>query len=72
VLASSNCVIRRLRACLGKSFPIIGVGGILCGADAVSKIQAGANVCQIYTGLIYKGPSLVREAAMAIKALRST
>ena len=68
VLAASNRVIRRLRACLGKDFPIIGVGGILSGEDAVSKIQSGANVVQIYTGLIYKGPALVREAAEAIKA----
>ncbi|MCY1537714.1 Dihydroorotate dehydrogenase [compost metagenome] len=67
VLAASNRVIRRLRACLGKDFPIIGVGGILSGEDAVSKIQSGANVVQIYTGLIYKGPALVREAAEAIK-----
>jgi dihydroorotate dehydrogenase len=67
VLVASNRVIRRLRACLGKSFPIIGVGGILSGADAVSKIQSGANVVQIYTGLIYKGPALVREAAEAIR-----
>ena len=36
--------------------------------DAVSKIRAGANVVQIYTGLIYRGPDLVREAALAIKA----
>jgi len=68
VLQASNQVIRRLRACLGKSFPIIGVGGIMSGEDAVSKIQAGANVVQIYTGLIYKGPALVKESALAIKA----
>ncbi len=46
---------------------IIGVGGILSGADAVSKIQAGADVVQIYTGLIYRGPDLVTQAAQAIK-----
>jgi dihydroorotate dehydrogenase len=68
VLHASNHVIRRLRACLGKSFPIVGVGGILSGDDAVSKIQSGANVVQIYTGLIYKGPALVWESAQAIKA----
>ena len=70
VLEASNRVIRQLRQALGKSFPIIGVGGILSGADAVSKIAAGADVVQIYTGLIYKGPALVREAAQAIKAAR--
>ncbi len=70
VLAASNRVISQLRAALGKSFPIIGVGGIMSGADAVSKIQAGADVVQIYTGLIYKGPELVTEAALAIKKSR--
>ena len=67
VLAMSNLVIARLRAALGGEFPIIGVGGILSGADAVSKIRAGANAVQIYTGLIYRGPALVGEAASAIR-----
>ena len=63
----SNAVIRQLREALGPNFPIIGVGGILSGTDAVAKIKAGANVVQIYTGLIYKGPALVKEAAQALK-----
>lgn len=67
VLQASNHVIRQLRAALGKSFPIIGVGGILSADDAVSKIKAGADVVQIYTGLIYKGPELVAQSALAIK-----
>ncbi|MFM2112571.1 MAG: hypothetical protein RLZZ271_1231 [Pseudomonadota bacterium] len=67
VLEKSNAVIRQLRAALGKGYPIIGVGGILSGKDAQSKIEAGADLVQIYTGLIYKGPELVREAALAIK-----
>jgi dihydroorotate dehydrogenase len=67
VLEASNRVIRQLRASLGKSFPIIGVGGIMSGLDAVSKIKAGADVVQIYTGLIYQGPELVAEAAISIK-----
>jgi dihydroorotate dehydrogenase len=67
VLAASNRVISQLRAALGKGFPIIGVGGVMSGADAVSKIKAGADVVQIYTGLIYKGPELATQAAMAIK-----
>ena len=67
VLAASNRVIRQLRAALGGAFPIIGVGGVMSGADAVSKIRAGADVVQLYTGLIYRGPELVREAAIAIK-----
>ena len=67
VLEASNQVIRGLRAALGKDFPIIGVGGILSAQDAVSKMEAGADVVQIYTGLIYKGPTLVAECAKAIK-----
>jgi dihydroorotate dehydrogenase len=67
VLEASNRVISQLRAALGQRVPIIGVGGIMSGLDAVSKIRAGADVVQIYTGLIYKGPSLVTEAALAIK-----
>ena len=67
VQAASNRVIAQLRQHLGKSFPIIGVGGILSGSDAVAKIKAGADVVQIYTGLVYRGPALVHEAALAIK-----
>ena len=69
VLAGSNRVIRLLRQQLGPQFPIIGVGGILSGYDAVSKIEAGADVVQIYTGLIYKGPALVHEVAKSLKQL---
>jgi len=68
VLEASNQVIRQLRAALGSRYPIIGVGGILSAEDAVSKIRAGADVVQIYTGLIYEGPALVARAARAIKA----
>lgn len=68
VLEKSNAVISKLRAALGSTFPIIGVGGVMSANDAVSKILAGANAVQIYTGLIYQGPQLVREAALAIQA----
>jgi dihydroorotate dehydrogenase len=71
VLQASNRVIRQLRASLGKGFPIVGVGGILSAEDAVSKLESGADVVQIYTGLIYKGPALVRASAEAIKRYRS-
>ncbi len=69
VLAVSNHVIRLLRQHLGAQFPIIGVGGIMSAYDAVSKIEAGADVVQIYSGLIYKGPALVHEVAKALKQL---
>jgi len=70
LLEASNQVIRQLRAALGSRFPIIGVGGILSAADAQSKIRAGADAVQIYTGLIYRGPALVAEAARAIQGMR--
>jgi dihydroorotate dehydrogenase len=65
VFEASNRVIAQLRAALGRGYPIIGVGGVLSGADAKAKLQAGADLVQIYTGLIYRGPALVREAAQA-------
>ena len=71
VLDASNRVIAQLRGALGKGFPIIGVGGVMSAGDAVSKIRAGADVVQIYTGLIYKGPDLVTQAARAIQHLRT-
>ncbi len=70
VLQASNRVIRQLRAALGPAFPIIGAGGVMSGADACTKIEAGADLVQIYTGLIYEGPALITEAARALAALR--
>jgi dihydroorotate dehydrogenase len=71
VLEPSNRVIRMLRAQLGPGFPIVGVGGVMSGIDAVSKLHAGADVVQIYTGLIYRGPELVSEVARALKRERA-
>jgi len=67
LLAGSNRVIRLLRAALGKGFPIIGVGGVMSADDAKLKIKAGADLVQIYTGLIYNGPGLVPQVAKALK-----
>jgi len=67
VLEMSNRVIRALRAGLGADFPIIGVGGILRAEDALSKIESGADLVQIYTGLIYSGPALVSQTARLLK-----
>lgn len=72
VLEASNRVIAQLRATLGRGYPIIGVGGVLSANDALSKLQAGADVVQIYTGLIYKGPALVNEIARAFREQRTT
>ncbi|RYH08372.1 MAG: quinone-dependent dihydroorotate dehydrogenase, partial [Alphaproteobacteria bacterium] len=63
---ASNRVIRLLRAALPASYPIIGVGGVMSGADARAKIAAGADLVQVYTGLIYKGPALVSDCAKAL------
>jgi dihydroorotate dehydrogenase len=68
LLEASNRVIRRLRKALGPATPIIGVGGVMDAAAARAKIDAGADLVQIYTGLIYRGPALVREAAEAIRS----
>ncbi|AIL32982.1 quinone-dependent dihydroorotate dehydrogenase [Basilea psittacipulmonis] len=67
VFEKSNEVIRSLRETLGKDYPIIGVGGIMNAQQAVAKLQAGANAIQLYTGLIYQGPTLIKECALAIQ-----
>jgi dihydroorotate dehydrogenase len=68
----STAVIRQLAAALQGTLPIIGVGGILSGADAVEKIQAGASLVQVYSGLIYRGTELVAECAAAIRQMPAT
>ena len=57
----STEVIATLHGALDKTIPIIGVGGIGSAEEARAKIAAGAKLVQIYTGLIYRGPALVRE-----------
>lgn len=54
-------VVRQLRGLLGAAYPIIGVGGIMSGADARAMMQAGADLVQVYSGFVYRGPSLIRE-----------
>ncbi|WP_277187920.1 quinone-dependent dihydroorotate dehydrogenase [Caballeronia sp. BR00000012568055] len=66
VFEASNEVIRKLRAEVGSEVPIIGVGGIFSGDDARAKLAAGASLVQIYTGLIYRGPALVKECVEAL------
>jgi dihydroorotate dehydrogenase len=61
----STAVVRRLARALDGALPIIGVGGILSGEDAKEKIDAGATLVQVYTGLVYRGPDLVAECARA-------
>lgn len=57
----STEVIAYLRSKLGKSYPIIGVGGIMSADDAVEKLRAGADLVQLYTGFVYEGPDLIRS-----------
>ena len=57
----STEVIRYLSEKSNKKIPIVGVGGIMCAADAIEKLEAGASLIQVYTGFIYEGPSIVKE-----------
>jgi dihydroorotate dehydrogenase len=66
----STHVLRHLRSQLPDSIPIIGVGGIHTGADAVGKVTAGASLVQIYTGFVYRGPILIRQCVDAIRRRR--
>jgi len=59
-------VVSRLHEVLGDQVPIIGVGGIMSGVDAVAKLHAGASLVQIYSGFIYRGPGLIKEAVEAL------
>lgn len=65
--ARSTEVVERIRQQAGPTLPIIGVGGVLSAEDAVEKMQAGADLVQLYTGFIYEGPKLIRDAARAIE-----
>ncbi|MCE8032477.1 MAG: quinone-dependent dihydroorotate dehydrogenase [Halomonas sp.] len=67
VFEPSNRVIRELRRHLPE-LPIIGVGGIDSGEAAVAKLEAGADLVQLYSGFIYRGPALIGECARAIRA----
>ena len=66
VFEKSTAVLTALHRKLAGEIPLIGVGGISTGEDAVAKRAAGAELVQIYTGLIYRGPALVREAGEAL------
>lgn len=66
VRLKSTAVIKQLALALGNDLPIIGVGGILDGLDAEEKIRAGASLVQVYSGLVYRGPQLVRELCRAL------
>ena len=67
LMGQSTLVLRRMRARMPESIPLVGVGGILSGADAVAKMAAGASLVQCYTGLIYRGPELIAECVAAVR-----
>jgi len=67
LMNKSTAVLRMLRTRLPEAIPLIGVGGILSGADAAKKTAAGASLVQVYTGLVYRGPELVGECVEAIR-----
>ena len=64
----ANEMLRKVYAQTGGTIPLIGVGGIMSGADAYTKIRAGASLVQLYTGLVYKGPGLVQQIKQEIAA----
>ena len=66
--ALATRVARDLARALRGAVPVIAAGGILGGADARAKVEAGASLVQLYTGLIYRGPALVRECVAALDA----
>jgi dihydroorotate dehydrogenase len=68
----STTVIRLLCKTLAGRIPVIGVGGISSGADAVEKLAAGAALVQIYTGFIYGGPDLIADSVKAVKTYRES
>ena len=67
LMDKSTAVLRMLRTRLPASIPLVGVGGILSGADAAKKMAAGASLVQLYTGLVYRGPALVGECVDAMR-----
>ncbi len=67
LMGPSTTILRMLRTRLPESIPLIGVGGIVSGADAATKQAAGATLVQLYTGLVYHGPSLVRDCVEALR-----
>jgi len=67
LMGRATAVLRRLRTRLPESIPMIGVGGILQGADAATKMAAGASLVQVYTGLVYRGPGLIGECVDAMR-----
>lgn len=67
LMAPSTHVLREMATRLAGNIPIVGVGGILSGEDAVAKFEAGASLVQFYTGMVYRGPELIGECVEALR-----
>lgn len=67
VREKSNYVLKRLIEALDGGVPVIGAGGIMCGEDAAGKLRLGASAVQLYSGMVYKGPGLVKECLQACR-----
>jgi dihydroorotate dehydrogenase len=68
LFAKATEVLRGMSQRLGPKVPLVGVGGIVCGADAAAKVAAGARLVQFYTGMVYHGPGLIGASVDAIRA----
>lgn len=68
LFAKSTAVLRGMAQRLGAAIPLIGVGGIVRGADAAAKLDAGASLVQFYSGMVYRGPVLIGECVEAIRS----
>jgi dihydroorotate dehydrogenase len=68
LFAKSTAVLRGMHERLGGAIPLVGVGGIVRGADASAKFDAGATLVQFYSGMIYRGPALIGECVDALRA----
>lgn len=69
VFEDSTSVLAKMREKMGPDFPIIGVGGICDGNQAAQKVEAGADLVQIYSGFVYQGPQLIKDCVEAIRLL---
>lgn len=67
LFARSTAVLRGMKARVGARLSIVGVGGILDGDNAAEKLEAGASLVQVYSGLVYRGPKLINEAVAEIR-----
>lgn len=71
LMAAATAVLGKLNGLLRGEIPLIGCGGIMSGADAAAKFEAGAALVQLYSGLVFRGPRLIGECVQAYEARKS-